>query len=92
MKIGIWLLKQYWIRKLAAVVLESERQNTAVYGLNAPFGTYFVPKGLERQNKINQDDRDLGSVISSDCGLSQAVKSWLKVFYSQILMILQKTM
>ncbi|MDA9689925.1 chromosome segregation protein SMC [Betaproteobacteria bacterium] len=67
-------------RKLAAVVLESERQNTAVYGLNAPFGTYFVPNGLKRQNKINQDDRDLGSVISSDCDTSQAVKSWLKSF------------
>ena len=67
-------------RKLAAVVLESERQNTAVYGLNAPFGTYFIPKGLKRQNKINQDDRDLGSVISSDCDSSQAVKSWLKSF------------
>ena len=67
-------------RKLAAIVLESERQNTAVYGLNAPFATYFVPKGLERRNKINQDDRDLGSVISSDCDSSQAVKSWLKSF------------
>ena len=67
-------------RKLAAVVLESERQNTAVHGLNAPFGTYFIPKGLERQNKINQDNRDLGSVISSDCDSSQAVKNWLKSF------------
>ena len=67
-------------RKLAAVVLESERQNTAVHGLNAPFGTYFIPKGLERQNKINQGNRDLGSVISSDCDSSQAVKNWLKSF------------
>ncbi len=67
-------------RKLAAVVLESERQNTAVHGLNAPFGTYFIPKGLERQNKINQGNRDLASVISSDCDSSQAVKNWLKSF------------
>ena len=67
-------------RKLAAVVLESERQNTAVHGLNAPFGTYFIPKGLERQNKINQGNRDLSSVISSDCDSSRAVKNWLKSF------------
>ena len=67
-------------RKLAAVVLESERQNTVVYGLNAPFDTYFIPKGLERQDKVNQGDRDLGSVISSDCASSQAVKNWLKSF------------
>ena len=67
-------------RKLAAVVLESEQQNTAVHGLNAPFGTYFIPKVLERQNKINQGNRDLASVISSDCHSSRAVKNWLKSF------------
>ncbi len=66
-------------RKLAAVVLESERQNAVVHGLNAPFGTYFIPKGL-KQNKSNQGNRDLGSVISSDCNSSQAVKNWLKIF------------
>ncbi|MEL0215539.1 MAG: hypothetical protein VW948_07195, partial [Burkholderiaceae bacterium] len=59
---------------------ESERQNTAVHGLNAPFGTYFIPKVLERQNKINQGNRDLASVISSDCDCSRAVKNWLKSF------------
>ena len=79
-------------RKLAAVVLESERQNTAVHGLNAPFGTYFIPKGSERQNRINQGNRDLSSVISSDCDSSRAVKNWLKSFYLRILMILQETM
>ena len=67
-------------RKLAAVVLESERQNTAVHGLNAPFGTYFIPKGLESQNKINQDNQDLASVITSDCDSSRAVKNWLTSF------------
>ncbi len=67
-------------RKLAAVVFESELQNTAVHGLNAPFGTYFIPKGFEKQNKINHDNRDLSSVISSDCHASRAVKNWLKNF------------
>ena len=66
--------------KLAAVVLESEQQNSAVRGLNAPFGTYFIPQDLERQNKINQSNRDLASVIFSDCNSSRATKNWLKSF------------
>ncbi len=65
-------------RKMAAIILESEKQNKTLFGLNAPFGTFFIPKNWQTENQKSYDKSNLGSVVSNDCASSHVVKNWLK--------------